>query len=153
MSLLAVEDLNTHFIARDLDNQVRIAKALNGVSFTLEIGRILGLVGETGAGKSLTAMSIMGLLQPPARLVGGRIMFEGVDLASMPPERLDALRGNRIGLVVQSDQKTRIRADSHPSSLSSDEGNLPKPAQGGAFLRPKINFPTRRFFSRSRPMR
>ena len=65
MTLLAVENLHTHFISRSLDNEIRVAKALNGVSFALERGRVLGLVGETGAGKSLTALSIMGLLKPP----------------------------------------------------------------------------------------
>lgn len=102
MSLLAVDGLETHFIARDIDNQVRVAKALNGVSFTLEAGRLLGLVGETGAGKSLTAMSVMGLLRPPARLVGGTVRFEGRDLAKLLSADLNALRGDRIGLVVQS---------------------------------------------------
>ena len=83
MSLLAVEDLHTHFISRSLDNELRVAKALNGVSCSLEAGRILGLVGETGAGKSLTATSVMGLLRPPARVVKGRALFEGRDLLAM----------------------------------------------------------------------
>jgi oligopeptide/dipeptide ABC transporter ATP-binding protein len=99
---LEVRDLHTHFIARDLDNRVRVARALNGVSFALAPGRILGLVGETGAGKSLTALSILGLLQPPARIVAGQALFEGRDLLALPPEELNALRGSRIGLVVQS---------------------------------------------------
>jgi oligopeptide/dipeptide ABC transporter ATP-binding protein len=101
-ALLEVRDLHTHFIARDLDNRVRIACALNGVSFTLAPGRILGLVGETGAGKSLTALSILGLLKPPARVVAGQALFEGRDLLALPPEELNTLRGSRIGLVVQS---------------------------------------------------
>ncbi|WP_237213519.1 ABC transporter ATP-binding protein [Falsiroseomonas oryziterrae] len=102
MSLLEVRDLHTHFIAYDLDNRLRTARALNGVSFSLEPGRILGLVGETGAGKSLTALSILGLLKPPARVVAGQAVFEGRDLLALPPEELNALRGARIGLVVQS---------------------------------------------------
>ena len=113
MSLLEVEDLHTHFIARDLDNKIRIAKALNGVSFTLDPGRVLGLVGETGAGKSLTALSVMGLLRPPARVVAGRVRFEGTDLLALPEHELNALRGSRMALVVQSpraslDPLTRI---------------------------------------------
>jgi peptide/nickel transport system ATP-binding protein/oligopeptide transport system ATP-binding protein len=102
VSLLEVDDLHTHFIARDLDNKIRIAKALNGVSFTLDPGRVLGLVGETGAGKSLTALSVMGLLRPPARVVAGRVRFEGVDLLALPEHELNALRGSRMALVVQS---------------------------------------------------
>lgn len=113
MSLLAVEDLHTHFISRSLDNELRVAKALNGVSFSLDAGRILGLVGETGAGKSLTATSVMGLLRPPARVVKGRALFEGRDLLAMQPDALNALRGRDIALVVQSpksslDPLTRI---------------------------------------------
>lgn len=102
MTLLAVENLHTHFITRDLDNRLRVARALNGVSFALEAGSILGLVGETGAGKSLTAMSVLGLLKPPARVVDGRAWFEGADLLALPPEALNRLRGSRIALVVQS---------------------------------------------------
>ncbi|MGX9961906.1 ABC transporter ATP-binding protein [Roseomonas sp. F4] len=102
MTLLSVEDLHTHFISRDLDNQIRTARALNGVSFSLDAGRILGLVGETGAGKSLTATSIMGLLRPPARVVGGRALFEGRDLLAMPEGEINALRGRDMALVVQS---------------------------------------------------
>jgi peptide/nickel transport system ATP-binding protein/oligopeptide transport system ATP-binding protein len=113
VSLLSVEDLHTHFISRNLDNEVRVARALNGVSFSLGHGRILGLVGETGAGKSLTATSVMGLLRPPARVVGGRALFDGVDLLAMDPAALNALRGRDISLVVQSpksslDPLTRI---------------------------------------------
>ena len=111
--LLEVENLQTHFVSRDLDNRLRVATALNGVSFSVAPGRILGVVGETGAGKSLTAMSILGLLREPARVVAGRAMFEGRDLLAMPPEELNRLRGHQLGLVVQSpksslDPLTRI---------------------------------------------
>ncbi|MBL8702903.1 MAG: ABC transporter ATP-binding protein, partial [Alphaproteobacteria bacterium] len=102
MTLLAVENLHTHFISRSLDNEIRVAKALNGVSFTLERGRVLGLVGETGAGKSLTALSIMGLLKPPAQIVAGHVRFEGKDLVALPPAELNKLRGDRLALIVQN---------------------------------------------------
>jgi len=113
VTLLAVRDLHTHFVSRNLDNEIRVARALNGVSFDVEGGRILGLVGETGAGKSLTAMSVMGLLRPPARVVGGSALFEGRDLLALPQEELNRLRGSAIALVVQSpksslDPLTRI---------------------------------------------
>ncbi len=100
--LLQVENLHTHFVFRDLDDQVRVARALNGVSFSVAPGRILGVVGETGAGKSLTAMSILGLLRDPARVVAGRALFDGADLLAMDPAELNRLRGTDLALVVQS---------------------------------------------------
>lgn len=102
MTLLSVRDLHTHFVSRDLNNRVRTARALNGVSFDLAPGEILGLVGETGAGKSLTAMSVLGLLKPPARVVSGQAWFDGTDLLALPADAMNRLRGGRIALVVQS---------------------------------------------------
>ncbi|MBL8701212.1 MAG: ABC transporter ATP-binding protein [Alphaproteobacteria bacterium] len=116
MTLLAVENLHTHFISRSLDNEIRVAKALNGVSFALERGRVLGLVGETGAGKSLTALSIMGLLKPPALIVGGAVRFEGRDLVTLPPAELNKLRGDRLALIVQNP-----RASLDPLSRIGDQ--------------------------------
>ena len=100
--LLDVLDLSVQFVARDEFDVERTAHALNAVSFSLDRGRILGLVGESGAGKSLTVTAILGLLRAPARLVGGQAVFEGEDLLAMPPSALAKLRGGRIGLVVQS---------------------------------------------------
>jgi peptide/nickel transport system ATP-binding protein/oligopeptide transport system ATP-binding protein len=102
MSLLELSDLHVHFIARDREDRVRTAKALNGVGFTLDRGEILGLVGETGAGKSLTALTIMGLLRPPAKIVRGSVKFDGQELVGLPDERMNDLRGNSMALVVQS---------------------------------------------------
>lgn len=102
MTLLEVEDLHTHFIARNIDNQIRVAKALNSVSFTLDSGEILGLVGETGAGKSLTVQSIIGLLRPPAQVVQGAARFDGRDILQLPENELNALRGGQISMVVQN---------------------------------------------------
>lgn len=100
--LLDVLDLSVQFVARDEFDVERTARALNAVSFRLDRGRILGLVGESGAGKSLTVTAILGLLRAPARLAGGLAVFEGEDLLAMPPSTLAKLRGGRIGLVVQS---------------------------------------------------
>ncbi len=102
MSLLDVEDLHVEFAARGLDNRVRIAQALNGVSFTVDAGEIVGLVGETGAGKSLTALAAMGLLRSPARIPRGRIRFEGTDIIGMPDAALQRIRGRRMTMIVQS---------------------------------------------------
>ncbi len=102
MTLLHVEDLHTHFVMRDIGNRVQVARALNAVSFQLDAGEILGLVGETGAGKSLTALSIMGLLRPPAHIVRGRVLFNGQDLVTMPGEALTQIRGSDIAMVGQN---------------------------------------------------
>ena len=100
--LLKVENLHTHFISRDLKNNLRTAKALNGVSFDVKVGEIVGIVGETGAGKSLTAMSIMGLLQPPAKIVEGKIYFQGKNLAALKENEINNIRGNDLSMIVQS---------------------------------------------------
>jgi len=72
------------------------------VSFSLQPGRTLGIVGESGCGKSVTALSIMGLIpQPPGRIAGGQILFEGLDLLKLPPAQLRALRGDRISMIFQ----------------------------------------------------
>lgn len=102
MSLLAVEDLQAHFVTRGASGELRTARALNGVSFVLEEGDTLGLVGESGAGKSLTAMSMLGLLRPPGRVVGGRVHFGGRDLLQLPDAELARLRGCTISIVVQN---------------------------------------------------
>lgn len=102
MSLLEVEDLALSFVARGLDNRLRTARALNGISFAVDEGEILGLVGETGAGKSLTALALLGLLRAPARVVGGRIRFEGRELTAVDAGPGDGIRGKRIAFIPQS---------------------------------------------------
>jgi peptide/nickel transport system ATP-binding protein/oligopeptide transport system ATP-binding protein len=102
MSLLEVEDLHVEFAARGLDNRLRVAQALNGVSFRVDAAEVVGLVGETGAGKSLTAMAAMGLLRPPARVPRGRIRFEGRDLLGLREAELQPIRGRRMTMIVQS---------------------------------------------------
>lgn len=131
MSLLEVDNLHTHFISRDLRNKVRTARALNGVSFAVEEGEILGLVGETGAGKSLTAMSIMGLLTPPAQIVEGSIRFGNRDLAAMSSDDLNRVRGTELTMIVQSPVasldplkrigKQMVRVQREHRKISADE--------------------------------
>ena len=77
-------------------------KAVDGVSYDLEEGETLAVVGESGSGKSVSALSIMGLIQdPPGKIVGGEIIFEGEDLLKLPEPRMRRIRGNRISMVFQ----------------------------------------------------
>ena len=99
--LLQVEDLCTHFFTR-----AGVAKAVDGVSFSLARGEILGLVGESGSGKSVTGFSILGLVDPPGRIVTGRVLFDGRDLASLDDEKLRAIRGKRIAMIFQDPMMT-----------------------------------------------
>jgi len=75
--------------------------ALDDVTFDIAPGEILGVVGESGAGKSLTGASIIGLLEPPGRIASGEIRLEGERIDNLPPERMRAIRGRRIGAIFQ----------------------------------------------------
>jgi oligopeptide/dipeptide ABC transporter ATP-binding protein len=97
MALLEVSDLRTHFFTRE-----GVVRAVDGVSFTVEAGQTLGIVGESGCGKSVTALSILRLLpDPPAKLVGGSIRFEGRELTTMDERELEDVRGRKIAMVFQ----------------------------------------------------
>ncbi|MCC6193473.1 MAG: ABC transporter ATP-binding protein [Burkholderiales bacterium] len=96
MSLLEVRDLRTHFVTDDGE-----FAAVDGVSFALDEGRTLGLVGESGCGKSVTSLSIMGLVPPPGRIAGGAVLFEGRDLVAVAAAQMRELRGNRISMIFQ----------------------------------------------------
>ena len=96
-SLLSVRNLKTHFFTRDA-----VIKAVDGVSFDLEPGGFLGLVGESGCGKSVTALSIMRLVpSPPGRIVEGEVLFGGQDLLQVGDTYMRGVRGNRIAMVFQ----------------------------------------------------
>ncbi|GMU70539.1 MAG: ABC transporter ATP-binding protein [Betaproteobacteria bacterium PRO3] len=95
--LLEIRGLVTRFATDDGE-----FAAVDGVSLTVEAGRTLGIVGESGCGKSVTAMSIMGLVpQPPGRIASGEIRLDGVDLLKLAPSELRELRGNRIAMIFQ----------------------------------------------------
>jgi len=95
--LLEVEDLRVEFKTRD-----GIAKAVNGVSFSLAEGETLGILGESGCGKSVTAQAIMGILDmPPARIAGGEVRFRGVDLLTMDEKLRRHVRANKIAMIFQ----------------------------------------------------
>ena len=95
--LLAIEDLQTHFFTRD-----GVVRAVDGVSYAVEAGETLAVVGESGCGKSVTALSILRLVpSPPGRIVGGAIRFEGVDLLQIGEGEMRRIRGNEISMIFQ----------------------------------------------------
>ena len=95
--LLDVQKLETHFFTFD-----GVARAVDDVSFHLDRGEVLGIVGESGCGKSVTAQTIMRLIpEPPGRIVGGRILFDGVDITSLSMEAMRGIRGKRISMIFQ----------------------------------------------------
>ena len=95
--ILEVQDLRTHFFTR-----TGVVKAVDGVSFSLHPGETLGIVGESGCGKSMTALSIMGLVpQPAGRIVGGQVLLEGEDLLQMSTREMQQIRGREICMILQ----------------------------------------------------
>ncbi len=95
--LLTIEDLRITFATRTSD-----VRAVDGVDLEIRAGEVLGLVGESGSGKSVTARSIMRLVpMPPGKLVSGRILFHGGDLATLPERAMEDLRGSRISMIFQ----------------------------------------------------
>jgi peptide/nickel transport system ATP-binding protein len=93
---LIIQNLATYFF---LDEG--IVKAVDGVSFEIPQAKTFGLMGESGCGKSITALSIMRLVPPPGRIVRGKIIFDGVDLLSLPLPQMQKLRGNKISMIFQ----------------------------------------------------
>jgi peptide/nickel transport system ATP-binding protein len=98
---LRVENLSTHFFTRQ-----GVVKAVEDASFSVGPGKILGLVGESGSGKSMTGYSIMGLIDPPGRVVAGRILLRGRDLRTLAPGKMRNIRGNRIAMIFQDPMMT-----------------------------------------------
>jgi oligopeptide/dipeptide ABC transporter ATP-binding protein len=94
--LLEVKNLETQFRTR-----AGVVRAVDGVSFHLDEGELLGLVGESGCGKSITALSLMRLVGPPGRIVGGEILFEGENLLRASDERMREIRGDDIAMIFQ----------------------------------------------------
>ena len=95
--ILQVVDLTMHYLTRQGE-----VKAVDGVSFDLERGQVLGLVGESGCGKTSVAMSLMRLLPDNARLIGGRVLLDGQDLLAMGEDQVRKYRGRRISMVFQA---------------------------------------------------
>src|ERR1700748_3685226 len=96
MPLLDVLNLSVEFPTRR-----GLLRALHEVSFSIEKGEVLGVVGESGAGKSLTGAAIVGLLEPPGRIAGGAVQLDGTRIDTLPLEALRRIRGRRIGMIFQ----------------------------------------------------
>ncbi|HEX2117280.1 MAG TPA: ABC transporter ATP-binding protein [Alphaproteobacteria bacterium] len=95
--ILTVDRLQTHFFTED-----GVTRAVDGVSFTVDPGETLGIVGESGCGKSVTALSILGLLPAKiGRVVGGSVRFEGRELLGLDEAKMRQIRGNRIAMIFQ----------------------------------------------------
>ena len=95
-TILSVNNLKTHFQTSD-----GLVKAVDGVSFALKKGETLGIVGESGSGKSVTSLSVMRLISEPGKIVGGEIVFDGVDITALPINDVRKLRGKRIAMILQ----------------------------------------------------
>lgn len=94
--VLSVRDLKVEFVTRR-----GILKAIDGVSFDIAPGEVLGVVGESGAGKSLTGTAIIGLIDPPGRISGGQVLLKGERIDNLPKEQMRRIRGKRIGMIFQ----------------------------------------------------
>src|SRR4051794_4771192 len=94
--VLSVRDLRVEFVTRR-----GVLKAIDGVSFDIGKGEVLGVVGESGAGKSVTGSAVIGLIDPPGRIAGGEILLSGLRIDNLPPEEMRRVRGKRIGMIFQ----------------------------------------------------
>jgi peptide/nickel transport system ATP-binding protein len=99
--VLEVDGLRTHFFTK-----AGVVKAVDDVSFTVGRGEVLGLVGESGSGKSMTGYSLMGLIDPPGRIVSGSIVLDGIEQRTLNAEQQRRMRGNRIAMIFQDPMMT-----------------------------------------------
>ena len=96
-TLLEVDDLKVSFFTPAGE-----VKAVNGVSYKLNYGEVMGIVGESGSGKSVEAYSIIGLLQSPGKVIGGKIMFEGENVLEYDEKKMRSFRGNKVSMIFQN---------------------------------------------------
>ena len=94
--VLSVRNLEVEFVTRR-----SVLRAIDGVSFDIAKGEVLGVVGESGAGKSVTGLAVIGLIDPPGRIAGGEVRLAGMRIDHLPPEQMRRIRGKRIGMIFQ----------------------------------------------------
>ena len=99
--LLDIKNLRTQFFTED-----GVVRAVDGIDFNVRRGEVVGLVGESGCGKSVTSLSIMRLISQPGRIVDGRILFDNEDLVALPESRMVKIRGNRVSMIFQQPQSS-----------------------------------------------
>ncbi len=122
-TVLQVDNLRTHFFTK-----AGVVKAVDDVSFSIDKGQILGLVGESGSGKSMTGYSIMGLIDPPGRVIEGRIVLNGQDVTHYSDEQWRSLRGNRVAMIFQDPMMTLnpvLRIDTQMIEAITAHGKIP----------------------------
>ena len=100
-TILDVKGLKTYFYTED-----GVVKAVDGVDFSVKKGEVLGLVGESGCGKSVSSFSILRLVSPPGRITGGEIIFEGKDILKLSKDEMVKMRGDRISMIFQQPQSS-----------------------------------------------
>ena len=100
-TLLDVQGLKTYFYTED-----GVVKAVDGVDFSVKAGEVLGLVGESGCGKSVTSLSILRLVGTPGKVAGGKIVFDGKSLLDLPEDEMVKIRGDRISMIFQQPQSS-----------------------------------------------
>src|SRR3974390_2956248 len=94
--VLSVRNLRVEFLTRR-----HTLRAIDGISFDIAKGEVLGVVGESGAGKSVTGLAVIGLIDHPGRIAGGEIHLAGLRIDNLPPDEMRRIRGKRIGMIFQ----------------------------------------------------
>ena len=100
-NILVVQDLKTQFFT-----EAGVVRAVDGVDLVVKRGEVLGLVGESGCGKSVTSLSVMRLIGQPGKVVAGQVIFDKEDLLQLPEKRMEGIRGNRISMIFQQPQSS-----------------------------------------------